>query len=99
MTISWLILTSSKLQAQQAVSLQKNELTPYAGILAPFGYIQDLERRSALADFYKTELNKNKDCLPELSSFEPPVTNHSSFFLGALAGGAIVAIIALLVTK
>lgn len=73
------------LKAQQAVLILKNDRAPYSGILMPSSYVKDLEQKAALAKMYKDTLDKNSDCLPELSSFEPPPAG-SGFWEGAVVG-------------
>ncbi len=80
------LLSSINLKAQEAILLKKGDLSPYNGILAPHNYIRDLERRSTLMDFYKSEVEKNKDCLPELSAFEP---DTAQFWEGTVVGAAL----------
>ncbi len=81
-------------QSPQAILLKKNDPAPYAGILAPVNYIKNLEADSERAKLYKLEIEKNKDCLPELSAFEPP-SNDSSFWLGAGIGLSIGTILSI----
>ncbi len=92
-------MSSTSLRAQQAILLGKNSPAPYSGILAPTGYIKDLEMRAVKSDFYKAELTKNVDCLPELSNFEPPPIVYKSFFLGIGVGAALTLIIVMLTPK
>lgn len=88
------LLNSINLKAQQALLLKKNDLTPYAGVLAPSSYIKDLEQKAALAKMYKDTLDKNKDCLPELSGFEP--STSSGFWEGTILGGMVVGLLAVI---
>lgn len=82
----------------QALLLQKNSPAPYAGLLAPVNYIKDLEQKAALAKMYKQTLDKNTDCLPELSSFEPR-NPGTGFWEGALVGIMTSVLVVVIVHK
>lgn len=74
----------------QAVFLKKNSPSPYDGVLAPVGYINDLERRSDLATMYKDQLDHNTDCLPELPGIAPP---SAGFWEGTAVGAMVISLI------
>lgn len=89
-------MSSTPLRAQQAILLKKNNPAPYAGILAPPGYIKDLEMKSKLASIYKKTIDENSNCLPELSSLEP--TSGLTFWEGIVVGSMITGMIAVLIS-
>ncbi len=78
---------SMTLNAQEAIFLKKNNVAPYAGILAPKSYIVDLEHKADLAKMYKDTLDHNTDCLPELPGIAPPSVG---FWEGTAVGGAVI---------
>ena len=75
----------------QAILIKRNEISPYDGILAPVNYIKDLEKKAELSDFYKSKLNENTNCLPELPLIELPDSKY--FWIGTIVGGTVVIII------
>ena len=85
------------LKADQALLIQKNSPAPYSGTLMPSSYAKDLAQKAALARMYKDQLDKNKDCLPELSSFEPSTTK-SGFWEGLIVGAMAAGLVAVIIT-
>lgn len=77
-------MSSTKGMCQASILLRANEKAPFSGALMTTETLRSLEAQAEKADLYKAKLDNNKDCLPELSSFEPE--KDHSFMLGAVVG-------------
>lgn len=64
----------------------------------PREYAADLQNKAEKANFYKTELDLNKDCVPMLATI-PGETSQESFWIGMGVGATMAFILGVLVFK
>lgn len=94
-----LLLKSTISSAQyEAQLIKKNEKAPYTGILMPRDYASDLQNRAEKADFYKAELEVNKDCIPTMAMI-PSETSQESFWIGTGVGATMALILGVMIFK